>query len=116
MFDPILSTLANNPGEPCPSLDNPAVARCVDIWERAYQAHTMKRNTGYNPDNIAGKAYRRAMPPLTGYQNICDFIACVGYGLLIGAVHEDSAGKLLYAAQVAFSTLPKPSKAPPAAG
>ena len=50
------------------------------------------------------------MPPLIGYQNICDFIACTGYGMLIGAIKDDSGSKLLYAAQVALATVPAQAK------
>ena len=55
-------------------------------------------------------AYRLAMPPLSGYQNICDFIACAGYGMLLGAIKESNGAKLLYAAQVALATVPRESK------
>ena len=50
------------------------------------------------------------MPPLSGYQNICDFIACAGYGILLGAIKDENGTKLLYAAQVALATVPRESK------
>jgi hypothetical protein len=50
------------------------------------------------------------MPPLSGYRNICDFIACAAYGMLLGAIKDENGTKLLYAAQVALATLPRESK------
>jgi hypothetical protein len=53
------------------------------------------------------------MPDLCGYQNIRDFIACVSYGCICGAIHPVEAPRLLYGAQVAISALrlqPKDSK------
>jgi hypothetical protein len=49
----------------------------------------------------AADAYREAMPPLTGSENIRNFIACVGHGMLLHIFNENEASKLLYAAQVA---------------
>jgi len=74
-----------------PALQNFAVARCRDAWERAYQATAAKGKTLCSAHEDAAKAYRRAMPPLSGHQNICDFIACAGYGMLLGAIRESSA-------------------------
>ena len=45
------------------------------------------------------------MPPLSGLDNISDFIACVTYGIVIGAILGPTATRLLYAAQVAGSIL-----------
>jgi hypothetical protein len=53
------------------------------------------------------------MPPLSGYENIRDFIACVAHAMLIGAIQSEQGSKLLYAAQVALCTVrnqPAPSK------
>jgi hypothetical protein len=59
----------------------------------------------------ADHAYSKAMPPLVGYENICNFIACVGYGMLTGHFVDSQATKLLYAAQVALSTVPPQERA-----
>jgi hypothetical protein len=87
--------------------DNPAVARCSEVWDRAFA--TMSRRKGYQEEDAiveADQAYCKAMPPLVGFENICDFIACVGYGMLIKVFVEGHGTKLLYAAQVALSTIP----------
>jgi hypothetical protein len=51
------------------------------------------------------EAYRKVLPPLSGHQNICDFIACVAHGMLIEAISGADGSRLLYAAQVANSTI-----------
>ena len=54
---------------------------------------------------IGYSAYRSAMPPLTGPENIRDFIACTAHGMLIEAIDGPDAARLLYAAQIANGTL-----------
>jgi len=94
-----------------------AIKRCCAAWQRAYEAK-VAQGQGSSSQKIvaaflAGPAFRKAMPPLAGYDNIRDFIACTAYGILIEAIPEKRANQLLYAAQVALSTLhhgPKPQK------
>jgi len=93
-----------------PALRNHAVAQCAAAWQRVYQAVLAKSKSDYAAEREAGKAFRHAMPLLCGYENICDFIACAGYGVLIGAIQEAAGSKLLYAAQVALSTINQKSK------
>jgi hypothetical protein len=107
---------------PAPSIDPDSahakpLERCCDAWRRAFKASTEDRD-GDSLDKIfaaqdAGEAYCNAMPLLFGYDNIRDFIACTAHGILIGAIPAQKSGPLLYAAQVALSTLnygPKPRK------
>ena len=108
---------------PAPSLDpdpahEKAVKRCCAAWRRSYNA-CMEKGRGGGADKIsaarhqAGAAYCDAMPLLAGYENIRDFIACMAHGILIGAIPASKSGQLLYAAQVALSTVhrePKPPK------
>jgi hypothetical protein len=111
---------------PAPSLEpdpahEKAVKRCCAAWRRAYNAY-MEKIRGTGADKIsaayqAGPAYCNAMPLLAGYENIRDFIACLAHGILIGAIPASKSGQLLYAAQVALSTVhrePKPPKPSPA--
>jgi hypothetical protein len=93
-----------------PSLKNPAVALCTEIWQKIHAATLNQTKNVYTAERCAGKAVRLAMPPLSGYQNICDFIACAGYVMLIGAIKEKNGSKLLYAAQVALATVPREFK------
>jgi hypothetical protein len=93
-----------------PALENHAVALCAGAWEKIHAATRKKTTNLYTAERCANIAYRLAMPPLSGYQNICDFIACAGYGMLLGAIKPETGTKLLYAAQVALATLPKEDK------
>jgi hypothetical protein len=93
-----------------PSLENPAVALCNQVWQKVHAATLKRTKCEYTAESYAGKAFRLAMPPLSGYRNICDFIACVGYGMLMEAIKDESGSKLLYAAQVALATVPRESK------
>ena len=93
-----------------PSLKNPAVALCTEVWRKIHAATMEQTRNVYAAERCAAKAFRLAMPPLSGYQNICDFIACAGYGMLLGAIKAENGSKLLYAAQVALASVPKESR------
>jgi hypothetical protein len=85
--------------------DNPAIAHCMNVWKTAYQEGMAIRKEKLYANLYAGQAYRSALPPLTSLQNIRDFVACVAHGMLIGAIADRSATKLLYAAKVALATI-----------
>ncbi|MDR3797749.1 MAG: hypothetical protein P4K93_06330, partial [Terracidiphilus sp.] len=87
---------------PSPALANPAIFRCAEAWDDAYSEQIEEDESEYSAKKEAGEAYRAALPPLTSRDNCRDFIACVAHGILVGAIPEASAGKLLYAAQVAL--------------
>jgi hypothetical protein len=87
-----------------PALANSAVARCCQIWQSVFRAELERGEHRVLAARSAGEAFCGAMPPLTGEQNIRDFIACVAHGILLRAIEEKSGGKLLYAAQVAFAS------------
>ena len=99
-----LSTAESLEADFYPSLKNPAVALCTEVWQKIHAATLERTRCVHTAERCAGKAFRLAMPPLSGYQNICDFIACAGYGMLLGAIKEENGTKLLYAAQVAHTT------------
>jgi len=92
------------------ALQNPAVARCCQAWRRAYQEYAENDASEIGARGWACKAYRNAMPVLSGEKNIHDFMACVTHGLLIGAIQEERASKLLYAVQVALSMFGRDKK------
>jgi hypothetical protein len=83
---------------------NPAVARCLTAWVRTTNAERARGKSKFEASEEANCAYRRAMPPLSGHENICDFIACVTYAMIVHIFQDDTATKLLYAAQVAHTT------------
>jgi len=99
-----------DPDDDAPALRNHAVAHCAAVRDKAYRQNFAKTKNEYKAADAAVAAYRKALPPLCGYDNICDFIACVSYGMLTKAIDEDSGTKLLYAAQIALSTLAPRSK------
>jgi hypothetical protein len=68
--------------EPVAARENPAVAHCMSAWARAYKiAEKAGRSDIYN-SHESGITYRHALPPLTGEENICNFIACVAQASL----------------------------------
>lgn len=87
--------------------ENPAVARCVQAYQAAYDAAIASRQDRIVARTPAGEAYRKAMPPLVGYENIRDFVACLAYGMLNNILRADEGTKLLYAAQVAQASVRK---------
>jgi hypothetical protein len=95
--------------------ENPAIARCLRARSRAYKEAKEKNKSDFEASLAADQAYRLVMPRLSSYENIRDFIACVTHGMLIRVIDWDHSTKLLYAAQVALSTVrsqpvpPKPT-------
>ena len=96
-----------------PSLSNPAVAHCARAWER-----TRKRILSAAPDEgkdvddwedfareKAEAAFRNALPPLCGEDNIRDFIACVAYALVNEIILPIVCTDYMEAAKVALSAV-----------
>ncbi|HUD55992.1 MAG TPA: hypothetical protein VMR02_12235 [Terracidiphilus sp.] len=88
----------------------PAVARCCHSMQTAYR--TIKSTYDENGDEseeqcqdraaeAAQRAFCQAMPPLSGCENIRNFIACVAHGMLLDVFTGAESTRLLYAAQVA---------------
>jgi hypothetical protein len=96
--------------EPSPACIIPAVARCCEAFQLAYDADFKKRKHDFLARQVAGQAYRNLMPPLSDKESIRDFVACVAHGLLIKAIEDNSVGKLIYAAQVALSAASSQAK------
>lgn len=91
--------------KPSPVPSNPAVETCSKAYTRAYKAARKQSPGILHAEDEAEKAFCKAMPPLSGQENIRDFIACVAYGMLIKAIPGPDGARLLYAAQVANSTV-----------
>jgi hypothetical protein len=133
-----------DPGPPARSTTaRAALRRCCSAWQRAFNqylkeeqeaiAREIEKNGVDHDDEDededdscslslvfaarqAAPAYCNAMPVLEGYDGIRDFIACTAQGVLIGAIPPQRSGQLLYAAQVALSTLQAQPKATPTPG
>ncbi len=88
------------------------VASCMRSWNYAHK----NRAEGKNPnpwecEKAGNKAYLNAVPPLSGLQNICDFIACINYASMAGIVTHSDATHYLANARIALAALslrPKP--------
>ena len=87
------------------AITNSAIARCREAWESRYKAEKSKGQNNVVAAHHADASYCDAMPPLLDYESIRDFIACTAHGMLIGAIPHQDGTRLLYAAQVALSTL-----------
>jgi hypothetical protein len=84
---------------------SPAVARCVDVYSRTYKTERARTRDEYAATKCARKAFRAALPPLVGHENIRDFIACIAQAMLLEVIETTDASKLLYAAQVALAAV-----------
>ena len=82
---------------------NSAVALCYESYSRALkeaeEMHMLQARAYF----FARDVYRKAMPPLTGRENIQNFIACIAHGMLMKIIEPADATRLLYAAQIAQS-------------
>jgi hypothetical protein len=92
------------------SAPNSALSLCSQARENAYRAALSTRERDESEfmranraEKAAAKAYREAMPSLSGFENIRSFIACVAQGLLLKVFTAPESNQLLYAAQVANS-------------
>jgi hypothetical protein len=112
-------------GAPAPTLEpglthtRLAVRKCGAAYRRAFHVfiETADREEPSwdrsRAADQAGLAYREAMPLLSSFEGVRDFIACTAHGILMGAIPPEQSGRLLYAAQVALAALqrePKPRK------
>jgi hypothetical protein len=97
------------------SPQNDAVDRCNRAWLRAYNkevANIDEDESTWPAQKAGNHAYLRAMPPLSGYDNICDFIACVAHALVIEAIGAKDSERLLAAAKIAVVALGRGTIAP----
>jgi hypothetical protein len=89
---------------------NMAVEHCTKAYTQAAKDATAEGKSAELSLKAGQLAYGLAIPPLTGGDSIGDFIACVTHGMLLGAIPGSDATRLLYAAQVAHSAVPKGRK------
>lgn len=103
MSAPSAPAEAANPSDPTPI--NPAITNCRKAYNQAWKAVLAKGESEYYCEKAAKSAYRNAIPPLSGPENIRDFIACVADAMLMDLITGSDGARLLYAAQVAHSSL-----------
>jgi hypothetical protein len=96
---------------------NAAVQRCCAARDLARAECRARNAEKFETQQQGAKAFCNALPDLSGYENIRDFIACISHGLLSGDISTINSPQFLYAAQVAISALrlePKEKKQTPA--
>jgi len=109
---------------------NQAVAVCVKAWRRTFELASLAPGDGrlapphddstHFANQQAAIAFIDAMPPLSGPQNVSDFIACVAFAMLKHIFRSEESRQLLDVAKVALASIratsrtPASSVAPPA--
>ena len=88
-----------------PATENPAVMRCSRAWSVAYEKATDEGGDEDDAEKDANSAYLRSMPPLAGFENVRDFIACIGYAQVTDIIHSYEAESLLATAKVALAAV-----------
>jgi hypothetical protein len=94
--------------------DNEAIVRCMKAWNSAYKkeaANLDDDESDYPAEKAGNEAYLRATPPLVGYENICQFIACINFAAMTDIVSHRETELYLGNARVALAALslqPKP--------
>jgi hypothetical protein len=97
-----------------PDDDDKAVVSCMRAWNYAYKKEAANLGEGesdYPAEKAANQAYLRETPPLSGHENICDFIACINFASMTGIVTHREAAHYLANARIALAALslqPKP--------
>jgi hypothetical protein len=90
--------------------DNPSISRCIRAWNRAYHKEIDDEQTEYDAEKAGKRNYLRGMPPLTGYANIRDFIACVTYASILDIISRYEAEHFLASAKVALGAIRRDAK------
>jgi hypothetical protein len=88
--------------------DNQAILRCMRAWNYAYKkvADDLDEDENRWPAQKAGnQAYIRAMPPLNGQENICDFISCINFASMTDIVSHKDAAHYMANVRVALAAL-----------
>src|SRR5579863_8226567 len=112
------SSEPENPAAPVDDFGNKALNRCLRAWNYTYKKNLAEysgRDRQTLAEDEANKALLRATPPLSGYKNICDFIACINYAVMTDIIIQEQAQQFLANAKVAISAVchqPKPVREP----
>lgn len=82
-----------------------AVAKCQDEWNHAYQLAKEKGQPQQKALRMAAVAFKLAMPRMESMTAIRAAIACIAQGISLEVFDGRDGSQLLYAAQVAMSTI-----------
>ncbi|MDE3202116.1 MAG: hypothetical protein KGN79_14470 [Acidobacteriota bacterium] len=77
------------------------VLLCRRAYFETYNESIKKGAGPYGAEKDAGERFRSLMPTIDDKEDIPDFIGCVAEGVLLEVFDPATAGRLLYAAQVA---------------
>jgi hypothetical protein len=86
--------------------ENNAVADCLRAWQITMDNERAKLDedeSDYAAEKEANQAFLAAMPPLSGHQNICDFIACVTQAYMWDIIRHQQAVHFFAAAKLALA-------------
>ena len=102
-------TSINAAAEPQTSSDDSgkeAIDMCRRAWKSAHDNQAeIKGSSNWDCEKAGNKAYLRAVPALSGYRNICDFVACINYASMTGVIIHTDAAHYLDNARIALSTI-----------
>ncbi len=91
------------------SSDHPgkdAIDVCRSAWNSAHDEQAEhKGSSNWDCEKAGKKAYLKAVPSLSGYKNICDFVACINYASMTGVITHCDATHYLANAKIALSTI-----------
>jgi len=91
-----------------------AIGICMEAWTSAHDDLAEDEDSKeYECEKAGNQAYLKAAPSLSGYKNICDFIACINYASMTDVVTHNEAAHFLANARIALSTIyhrPKPAR------
>jgi hypothetical protein len=91
-----------------PPSENAAIARCMRAFQRAYQKKLANLDEGedkYFAEKADRLAYLRAVPPLSGYDDIRDFITCIAFADLAQILPQNDAEHHLNSARIAVAVV-----------
>ena len=82
-----------------------AVTKCQDEWHNAFNIAKEKGLAPAKALRMAAVAYKLAMPRMESLSAIRAAIACIAQGIALEVFDGRDGSQLLYAAQVAMTTL-----------
>jgi len=91
-----------------------AIDICMESWNSAHDEQAeIEGSSNWDCKMAGNQAYLEAVPSLSGYRNICDFIASINYASMTGIIIHTDAAHYLANARIALSTIyhrPKPAR------
>ena len=105
MRDTLDLAAAGTPPRDRTSRTEKALAHCKAEWTNAYELAQAKGLTAAKALRMASVAYKLAMPKMDSLPAIRAAIACVAQGITLEVFDGRDGSQLLYAAQVALTTL-----------